>query len=257
MLGELANILLADAGVTRAAIITSPGTGNPAVKAFDLLRLRFAVSLQYESASEIEELISFGAATFDLVVVDPLHTYESSTECYERSLELLRPGGLLLSHDCVPPPEITQPQFTPGNWSGVTFAAFRDVMSARHVPWFTLAADFGIGVALADHRSGTDESVDEFPAWSRETHDQYIDQYQRDPFGLMRTVRAEAWPEAIRRLRAHLPLSDLAADFESWDDVLPPATRARRAAQAAAAEGGLRALSSDSTPATGSGAPQS
>lgn len=255
MLGELANTLLADAGVTRAAIITSPGTGNPAVEAFDLLRVHFAVSLQYQSTDEIEELISFGAATFDLVVVDPLHTYESSMQCYERSLELLRPGGLLLSHDCVPPPEITQPQFTRGNWSGVTFAAFRDVMSARQVPWFTLAADFGIGVALADHRSDTDEFVDEFPVWSQETHDRYIEQYQRDPFGAMRTVRAEAWPEAIRRLRAGLPLNDLAATFETWDDVLPPVTRARRAAQAAAAGGASPATPSVSTPATGSSAP--
>ena len=89
-------------------------------------------------------------------MLDPFHTYESSDECIEGCLDLLEPGGVMLS--MTSSPAWTRPSvvLTYEGWCGVTFAAMRDVCSARGVEWFTIDVDFGIGVADPASGSGSD-----------------------------------------------------------------------------------------------------
>lgn len=240
-LGALANLLLASTETKRAAIITAPETGNFALAEIDLQLARHLVAVQYEHVGEIDAVVAGGRGSFDLVVVDPFHTYESSVGALERCLDLLQPGGILLCHDCVPPPDYVDPEFRSREWCGVTFAAFRDVMQSRNAAWCTLAADFGIGIAVAPN-AASDATATGAPgfalraegSWTVEEHDTYVERYLADPFGFMRTVRADEWRTAVERFRTgnhaavtgeradHLDLADLVAVRAEWDDLLPP-----------------------------------
>jgi hypothetical protein len=72
--------------------------------------------------------------TFDLIFVDPWHTYESSLRDIQLALTLLTPEGTLVVHDCHPTtPELATPEekYPPGAWLGQTYLAFLDVARAR------------------------------------------------------------------------------------------------------------------------------
>jgi hypothetical protein len=70
--------------------------------------------------------------TFDLIFVDPWHTYESSLRDIQLALTLLTPEGTLVLHDCYPTtPELATPETHPGDWMGQTYLAFLDVARAR------------------------------------------------------------------------------------------------------------------------------
>ena len=235
-LGSLANIVLRRSDVRRAAFITSPSTGNPALRDLDTLAANELLLVQYQSDEHLRTLVEQHRDSFDVVFTDPFHTYDASQHCLDACLNLLRPGGLLLSHDCVPPPEYVDVTVSEHEWSGVTFAAFRDLMNERGAAWCTLDADFGIGVAIAPETTArrldenTQIHTDE-DRWSRERHDLYFLRYLADPFGFMQTMCADRWEEAVALLRSHGDLRHLAATFVQWDDLLPSAMRAHLAAE--------------------------
>ena len=212
-LGTLTNELLGDPRFGKVAVITSATTGNPALATIDLARADSVLALQYvgEGQPGGVELADIGeeveqdhlVGTFDLAMIDPFHTYGSSVECLALALDMLRPAGVLLVHDCVPPPEYTIPRSSPGNWCGTTFAAFRDLCTANELCWFTLGTDMGIGVAV----KGTDPVERRVPddAWTEQTHEEYLARYTTDPCAFMRTVdsgdarTAWSWLSLVRR----------------------------------------------------------
>lgn len=93
-LGSLANRLVAERRVGSVVAVTSLSTGNPALQRLDQSGLDLLVSLQYaeqEQASQpgarrpggLAELRHRAEAMalwgrFDLAVVDPFHSYDSS-----------------------------------------------------------------------------------------------------------------------------------------------------------------------------------
>jgi hypothetical protein len=85
---------------------------------------------------------------FDFVFVDPFHTYGASYRDIKWGLHLLKPGGLMLIHDCNPPTaDLATPEFIPDAWCGVTFAAYLDVvLFAREYGYVTVDTDFGCGL---------------------------------------------------------------------------------------------------------------
>jgi Methyltransferase domain len=85
---------------------------------------------------------------FDIMLVDPYHTYKTSRRDLEASWTLLERGGAMVVHDCLPPSEnIAQPDFTPGPWCGVTYKAYLDfVLAHPGVRYAAVDTDYGCGI---------------------------------------------------------------------------------------------------------------
>jgi hypothetical protein len=85
---------------------------------------------------------------FDVILVDPYHTYDLSRRDLEAAWALLEPGGAMVVHDCLPPNEkLAQPDFRPGGWCGVTYKAYLDFVLGRpDLRYVTVDADFGCGI---------------------------------------------------------------------------------------------------------------
>lgn len=148
--------------------------------------------------------------SFDLVVADPYHSYQSSLECLQLCLSLVKPGGFIVVHDCLPPFDLMSTTFRPGQWCGVTFAAFRDLCNSCSVSWFTVDADFGLGVmyvhpaAIIDPIAPQSSSI-----LGEDALAEYVNKYQNDPFSLMRAVAPKNAGEALNRIVRQEPIDDL------------------------------------------------
>lgn len=96
----------------------------------------------------------------DIVFVDGLHTYEQSLNDVRNALKVVKPGGIVLMHDCNPIHELAAapassieevkknaPQDWNGDWNGDVWKAFvhlKDELKSKN--FFTLNTDCGIGV---------------------------------------------------------------------------------------------------------------
>jgi hypothetical protein len=91
---------------------------------------------------------------YDIIFVDPFHTYASSSIDLSGAFALLRPGGIMVVHDCNPPEAaLASPEFTPAAWCGVTYMAFIDFTLRREgLGFYTVDTDYGCGV-IQKHRS--------------------------------------------------------------------------------------------------------
>ncbi|MCC6736253.1 MAG: class I SAM-dependent methyltransferase [Bauldia sp.] len=85
---------------------------------------------------------------FDVMLVDPHHTYDASLRDIAAAFDLLAPGGAMVVHDCLPPNEATaSPTPRSGAWCGVTYKAFLDFVSGRtDLRYVTVDTDYGCGV---------------------------------------------------------------------------------------------------------------
>lgn len=233
-LGEFANAMMAQPRRSRVVALTATTTGNPALRALDLRLPRFFMSVKLDGGSPGTEAVAPAqdlpelrglAGTIDLVIADPHHTYEDSVAGVHAGLALLRAGGVMLVHDCLPPRELMDPAFQPGSWCGESYAAFRDVCLAREMPWFTINADFGIGVVVRLSRATVPTPRDaplsqHDPVRSREG-------YLADPYRFMRAVAPSDAPDALERLASRMPVDDLVQVFPGWEgtDLWPPRDR--------------------------------
>jgi hypothetical protein len=109
-------------------------------------------SIDYSTAAEsseeaFSELLRTGER-FDLVFVDPWHTYASSQRDLIFGLQLVNRDGIVMVHDCNPPNlDCADPEYHPGEWCGVTFAAFLDlVLFADDLHYATVDCDYGCGI---------------------------------------------------------------------------------------------------------------
>ena len=95
------------------------------------------------------------AERYDIILVDPHHTYRASRLDLLGALCLLAPHGIMVVHDCNPTdPSIVQPQFQPGSWCGVTYQAYVDfLLGGRLAGHCTVDADFGCGVVFNEAAS--------------------------------------------------------------------------------------------------------
>ena len=77
--------------------------------------------------------------SYDVILVDPWHEYETSYRDLAIAASLISTPGTIVVHDCLPPTEtIAGPQFSPGSWCGVTYKAFLDfVFSRSDLSYFT------------------------------------------------------------------------------------------------------------------------
>ena len=113
----------------------------------DATRHTYRTSLK-TSSELVRAILASGREPYDMVFVDPHHTYDNSHEDLIGALELVRPGGMVVVHDCNPMhPSIAVPQYQPGGWCGVTYCAFIDIVLARSdTRYYTVDCDYGCGV---------------------------------------------------------------------------------------------------------------
>jgi hypothetical protein len=85
---------------------------------------------------------------FDIALVDSWHEYETSWRDLVAAFLLIREGGTLVVHDCLPPrSEIAVPKYIRGEWCGVSYQAYVDFISQRHdLAAYTVDTDYGCGV---------------------------------------------------------------------------------------------------------------
>jgi hypothetical protein len=107
-------------------------------------------STEGDDITQCFDILQRDGHSFDLIFVDPHHTYECSYRDISEAFNLLEPGGAMVVHDCRPPSEETAtPEFKPGSWCGVTYKAFVDfVLANPRLHYFTFNVDFGCGVIL-------------------------------------------------------------------------------------------------------------
>ena len=111
---------------------------------------------------------------FDIVFVDPHHTYECSARDLNAAFALIRDGGAIVVHDCDPPtPEMASPDFYLGPWCGVTYKAYLDfVLANRQLDYCTVDADFGCGVIIKQPASSDARPTPAFCAPRRDREPQ-------------------------------------------------------------------------------------
>lgn len=103
----------------------------------------------------LQQIIKSGQ-TFDVVFVDPYHSYEASRIDLEYGYKLLQSGGVLVVHDCNPPHQnLTSDDYKEGVWLGQTYLAFLDFV-AQHpeLEYCVVNTDWGVGLVF---RSGDDK----------------------------------------------------------------------------------------------------
>ncbi len=85
---------------------------------------------------------------FDVVFVDPYHSYKTSKSNLEYAIQLLNLRGVLVVHDCNPPNQsLTSPEFRKGGWLGQTYLAFLDFVNERpDLEYCVVDIDWGVGI---------------------------------------------------------------------------------------------------------------
>jgi hypothetical protein len=126
------------AGMTRERLFARLATTEPA------------------SAPLFEKIVRTGE-TYDVALLDPHHTYACSRDDIGCTLAAVRDGGAVVVHDCRPPRrDMAAPEFEAGDWCGVTYKAFIDVVLDRgDLDYVTVDADFGCGVLFKGGLSAT------------------------------------------------------------------------------------------------------
>jgi hypothetical protein len=85
---------------------------------------------------------------FDIALADSWHEYETSWRDLVEGFLLIREGGTLVVHDCLPPrSELAVAKYIPGEWCGVGYLAYVDFISQRRdLAVYTVDTDYGCGV---------------------------------------------------------------------------------------------------------------
>lgn len=224
-LAGLARMVVDRYAADRVAILTAVTTGSRAKKAMMFPGVSTLLSLQYTdpeifrspdvsppsrpvhstSLRDIVDVIDVHglAGTFDVVVVDPHHSYRGSVLGLAAAVSLARVGGLVLVHDCLPPVSLVSLTFVVGRWCGLTFAAFRHVCEGSGHGWLTIDADFGLGVIHVR------EHADHSHSFEPDDLGEVVTRYRTDPYRGMRAVHAADAGTSIELLRSREPIEHL------------------------------------------------
>ena len=106
------------------------------------------LEVTYRNESEHIGRMPDAATPYDIIFVDPFHTFECSIRDLHLAFETVRPGGTIVVHDCCPAKkEMCQPTFQPGGWCGVTYRAYIEfVLCQQDLAYYTVDTDYGCGV---------------------------------------------------------------------------------------------------------------
>lgn len=181
-MSELAHVVASAWPQPRVLALTSAGTGLPALRGLDLAVLPTFRSLRYEVLSglapggvalptEQEQLDRLAGSDerYDVVLLDPFHSLESSRRGLAAALAAAAADSLVLVHDCRPPVHLRGEPFRPGPWCGVTDEAFVEACLDGDRDWLTVDTDFGVGILgpVGSRRRPTDEESAAESLWRR------------------------------------------------------------------------------------------
>lgn len=223
-LGELANSIMTERDYSRVVALSSATTAITALRTIDLRVPHFFMSIRLDGREgigrdvpRVPSLLDLGQldGTIDLVLADPHHDYHASVRGILTGLRLLKPGGVLLVHDCLPPVDLIQPQYQPGAWCGETYAAFHNVCTAMNLPWFTINSDFGIGVVC---KSSDVQELDLRTIMPVHNSVASRADYLENPFTFMRAVEPAMAALALERCLAGDQFDELLAAFPGWEN---------------------------------------
>ena len=108
-------------------------------------------SSKSEDISYVQQYIVSKYKNFDIILVDGYHTYDCASRDLQFAKSILKPGGVIVVHDCLPT-SITEasPEFSEGSWCGVTYKAFLDFcFRHRTSSYLTVDTDYGCGVVFS------------------------------------------------------------------------------------------------------------
>ena len=85
---------------------------------------------------------------YNVILVDPFHEYEPSARDLRVAVDLLKPTGTIIVHDCLPRDgTIAVPEYIDGFWCGVAYKAYLDfVLAGESLIFCTVDTDYGCGV---------------------------------------------------------------------------------------------------------------
>lgn len=94
-----------------------------------------------------DEYFASHSETFDIVFIDGLHTYEQVIADIKNSLNVLRPDGTILLHDCLPTNCLAQFDFpVMPQWNGDVWKAIVEARTFTGADTATCLIDHGVGL---------------------------------------------------------------------------------------------------------------
>lgn len=207
---------------TSVLLFTSEGTGNPALRKIRASISPNILAVTYSQSGEGGEIVSTevlgmklsfeeaGTRTqlnmpYQLTFVDPYHSYESSYQALKLALESTQEGWVVV-HDCFPRYEIASENWTRGEWSGSTYAAFVDLMRNEFESrlWFVINSDYGIGVVGPEETSNRikekDSLIQDIQVWNSSNLAEKRERLRSPDKSIFRLVDSSKSEELIRRL---------------------------------------------------------
>jgi hypothetical protein len=120
-----------------------------------------------------DEYFSRYTDSFDVILIDGLHTFEQSRRDAVNGLARLRQGGFMLLHDVLPNrwEEEHVPRLSK-IWTGDVWKTAVELTSTRGLTYRTVTIDHGIGVARKDAASVAYR--DRFPELSRASYTDFL-----------------------------------------------------------------------------------
>lgn len=122
---------------------------------------------------------------YDIIFIDGLHEASQVTKDIHNALDHLKPGGIIVMHDCNPPEYLHTTTGINGCWTGDTYKAFiKWRLQNPMYDSYTIDTDWGCGVITQDivyldwleyHDIDT----------SKETEWSYFDQHRKDLLNLI------------------------------------------------------------------------
>lgn len=114
----------------------------------------YPIHLRRNSGADLFKQLEKEGTQYDVVFLDPWHTYQDSIRDIALGLKLVKDGGVMVVHDCNPPETSSvSPEYKCGEWSGVTYAAYVDfVLDLAGISYVTVDCDYGCGIIVKDDR---------------------------------------------------------------------------------------------------------
>lgn len=124
-------------------------------------------------------------AKWDIVFIDGLHEAEQVMRDIHNALNYLKPGGIIVMHDCNPPQYEHTTTGIEGCWTGDTYKAFiRFKMKFPEYPSYVIDTDWGCGVIYNDlHKEFTCDMPNE--DIERMLHWEYFDRNRKNLLDLI------------------------------------------------------------------------
>jgi len=95
-----------------------------------------------------DAFFSTNDASFDVIFIDGLHTYEQVHRDVVNSIRVLKPGGWIALHDMLPSAWIEhhRPLLTRGAWTGDVWKVAFELARTEGIEFKILKIDYGVGV---------------------------------------------------------------------------------------------------------------